>query len=56
MGECAALDGQAQLAADIWQTLDLAQGQIALRYAWYNDFMRDSSHAALISAAAQNLP
>ena len=55
MGECAALDGDATAAAEFWRSVDLAQGQLQLRYAWYNDFVADKAHADLISAATNSL-
>ena len=55
MGECAALDGDVAAAAIFWRSIDLGQGQLQLRYAWYNDFIADKVHAVLISAATNTL-
>ena len=55
MGECAALDGDVATAERFWRSVDINQGQLQLRYAWYNDFIADKVRAVLISAATNTL-
>jgi tetratricopeptide (TPR) repeat protein len=35
LGESYAINGQPELAAELWRTVDLAQGQLAARLWWY---------------------
>ena len=56
MGECAALAGDTDKAIMLWRSIETGQGQLAVRYAWYNDFLADKPRAERISVVIQALP
>jgi hypothetical protein len=55
MGECAALAGETDKAIMLWRSIETGQGQLAVRVAWYNDFLADKPRAERISAVVQAL-
>ena len=55
MGECAAMTGETDKAIALWRSIETSQGQLSVRYAWYNDFLSDKLRAERISAAIQAL-
>ncbi len=54
LGECDALAGNISQAAALWQTIDLNEGQLDVRYGWYT-YLGENESAARISQAAQGL-
>ena len=56
VGECAALAGETDKAIMLWRSIETGQGQLAVRYAWYNDFLADKPRAERISVVVQALP
>lgn len=51
LGESYAIESQVDRAARLWRTIDLGQGQIALRTWWY-DHIEQAGYAALLGQAA----
>ncbi len=51
VGECYALDGDVDKAVELWHTLDLSAGQLALRTWWYADYLGDGDRANRLTRA-----
>ena len=54
LGECDALAGDISQATALWQTINLNEGQLDVRYSWYA-YLGEKESAARISQAAQGL-
>ncbi len=51
VGECAALEGNAQAAAAMWHTIDNSQGQLEARQWWYAQYLGDAARGASMAQA-----
>ena len=52
LGESYAINGQTELAAKLWRTMDLAQGQLAARLWWY-EHIGDAERARRLAEARE---
>jgi predicted Zn-dependent protease len=51
LGECYAFAGQPEQAAELWRAIDVSEGQLEIRYWWYNDYLQDQEHSAQLQQA-----
>ena len=55
MGECDAIVGNLVGAAELWRTIDVSQGQITLRWFWY-DYLGDYERSEWVKQAMALIP
>jgi predicted Zn-dependent protease len=55
LGECYAMAGEIEQAAQLWRTMDIGQGQLMVRQWWYGDFLGEWERAGRIAQAASLL-
>jgi O-antigen ligase len=51
LGECYAFAGQPEQAVELWRAIDVSEGQLEIRYWWYNDYLQDQEHSAQLQQA-----
>jgi hypothetical protein len=51
LGECHAISGRANEAADLWKTIDVDQNQLDIRKWWYSEYLQDHERADQLQAA-----
>ena len=51
LGEMDAINGQPDVAAALWRTIDRRQNQLELRLSWYRDFIKDDVRADRVQDA-----
>jgi tetratricopeptide (TPR) repeat protein len=55
LGECYALSEDVAQTVGLWRTIDVSQGQLALRTWWYANYLEDNVHARRLAQAIQAL-
>ncbi len=50
-GECYALQGAVNQAVNVWRTIDMSEGQLDIRYWWYDTHLQDAERATRIRQA-----
>ncbi len=51
LGECLALQAQNDQAVELWSSIDVSEGQLDIRYWWYDSYLHDADRAARLRQA-----